>query len=449
MDISEPLEIKNRYQRHPNGFFRSGISAWKFNLLLSIAVIGVYNLPFWHAVLDAQTTGGLHTWVFIGALTILVTAGFNLLISLCSFHPVHKIITVALLLTAAITQYFTLAYGVVIDKTMMLNVFQTDPREFTELIDIHLLLYFTGFGFIPAYLVGKTQIIYGSRPQQLKHIGMAVAISFVVTVLVAMLFLKSFAPFFREHRELRFLLNPANVVYGTGSLIMKNLVSNHPLQKIGQDAQLSQEWRQHSRKTVLVIIIGETARAHNFSLNGYQRQTNPLLSKSGIFYFHNVASCGTATASSLPCIFSKYSRSDFNISTHRNHENLLDITLRAGLRTIWIDNNSGCKGLCTRIEHKAISNMDHAEMCNGSECFDEILVTELDQFLSLNTENAVVVLHQKGSHGPAYYLRVPEAFKRFTPVCESVELKECTQQEIVNTYGQHHSLHGLCAGTTH
>jgi lipid A ethanolaminephosphotransferase len=46
----------------------------------------------------------------------------------------------------------------------------------------------------------------------------------------------------------------------------------------------------------------------------------------------------------------------------------------------------------------------------------------------------LIVLHQMGSHGPAYHKRYPPAFRTFAPTCESSQLDACTEAEIGNTY---------------
>ena len=97
---------------------------------------------------------------------------------------------------------------------------------------------------------------------------------------------------------------------------------------------------------MLVLVVGETARAANFSLLGYARATNPELARLDVTAFSNVTSCGTSTEVSVPCMFSPYGRADYDERRIRNSEALLDVLVRAGYRVHWIDNQSGCKGVC-------------------------------------------------------------------------------------------------------
>ena len=103
-----------------------------------------------------------------------------------------------------------------------------------------------------------------------------------------------------------------------------------------------------ARPPLLLFVIGETARAANFSLNGYARPTNPELAAIGAVSFTAVTSCGTSTAASLPCMFSPLGRVDYG-ARKTETENLLDVAQRAGLAVLWVDNQAGCKGLCARV----------------------------------------------------------------------------------------------------
>jgi lipid A ethanolaminephosphotransferase len=187
---------------------------------------------------------------------------------------------------------------------------------------------------------------------------------------------------------------------------------------------------------VLVLVVGETARAANFSLFGYERDTNPELAKSDITAFSNVTSCGTSTEVSVPCMFSPYGRSDYDARRIRNSEGLLDVLARAGYIVKWIDNQSGCKGVCqgSGIEYERTKTSMAPDLCVDTECHDEILTRLLSQELAEVRSNTVFVLHMMGNHGPAYYRRYPPAFRRFVPDCQTAELRDCSREEVVNAY---------------
>jgi lipid A ethanolaminephosphotransferase len=191
---------------------------------------------------------------------------------------------------------------------------------------------------------------------------------------------------------------------------------------------------------VLVLVVGETARAANFSLLGYTRPTTPELEKLDVIAFRNVTSCGTSTEVSVPCMFSPFGRADYDERRIRNSEGLLDVLVRAGYAVKWLDNQSGCKGVCrgAGVEYRKLDAKSAPDLCEGDECHDGILVRGLEAELASVARNpardTVIVLHMMGNHGPAYFRRYPPGFRRFTPDCATAELRKCTRDQVVNAY---------------
>ena len=265
---------------------------------------------------------------------------------------------------------------------------------------------------------------------------MIVSISLVVMIGLLLIFYKSYASTFRGHRELRFFLTPLNYIQATNSYIKRKFSHTLAVAPLGTDASRGVLWKEQKRKTVTVIVLGETARAMNFSLNGYGRNTNPELSRQeGLINFTNVQSCGTATAVSVPCVFSALGRANYSESAAKSQEGLLDVLSHAGFGVLWRNNNSGCKGTCDRVEYENFAKPVAGEpLCNTEECYDEYLLKGLPERIRSSQKDMVIVLHQKGSHGPSYWKRYPDAFKRFGPVCETNELQKCSSEAIVNAY---------------
>ena len=56
-------------------------------------------------------------------------------------------------------------------------------------------------------------------------------------------------------------------------------------------------------------------------------------------------------------------------------------------------------------------------------------------------KGVVLVMHQMGSHGPAYFKRTPDAFKDFRPECESAALQSCELSSLINAYDNTRALH--------
>jgi lipid A ethanolaminephosphotransferase len=185
---------------------------------------------------------------------------------------------------------------------------------------------------------------------------------------------------------------------------------------------------------LVVLVVGETARAANWGLNGYARQTTPELAALDVINFPEVTSCGTSTETSLPCMFSPFRRQDYDERKIRGHESLLHLLDRAGVSVLWRDNQSGCKDVCSGLPTDQLDESADPVLCDGERCLDEILIDGLVAKISAVPGPLLVVLHQLGNHGPAYYRRYPDEFRRFIPACEAEDLSRCTKEEIVNAY---------------
>ena len=104
----------------------------------------------------------------------------------------------------------------------------------------------------------------------------------------------------------------------------------------------------------------------------------------------------------------------------------------------WIDNNTGCQGVCNRIPYESLANSKDPKYCAKGNCYDEILLdglqARIDKSFDENKKDKLIVLHLNGNHGPTYHKRYPKEFRKFTPACETNQLINCTQKEVVNAY---------------
>jgi len=407
-----------------------------FTFVVSSFIVGAYNLSFWRGFTRAIGGFQLGNIPLLLATFVILALVFNVVITLVAFRPLIKPVLALLLCVTSLAAYFMDQYGTAIDVAMIQNVFETNSMEAFELISWRMLLVFLLFGVLPSVFVWRTRLEFLPLRQDLIVKLLVVAGSLVVAVMLLLFFYKSYAPTFRGHRELRFLLTPVNYIQATNSFFKRKF--SHPLTvaPLGQDAVKGALWDGLSRRTVTVIVLGETARAMNFSLNGYQRETNPQLSKqTGLINFTNVQSCGTATAVSVPCLFSALGRDNYTETAAKSREGLLDVLSHAGFDVLWRNNNSGCKGACDRVEYEDWSKPVAGDpLCTAEECYDERMLKGLPDRIRAAKKDLVIVLHQKGSHGPAYWKRYPDAFKRFGPICETNELQKCQSESIVAAY---------------
>jgi len=403
---------------------------------LTLAVLaGVWlavlpNWPLWRALLALPETASPRGGLFVVAFGAMIAALMTALLALFAWRVTIKPAIAFLLLAAAFGAHFMGSYGVVIDTTMMTNVLQTDPREVRDLLSWRMLATIAVLAGPPLWWLWQVRVARaGWWPQAGRNLLGLVAALAVLAALVFSLFADLSATM-RNHRSMRYLINPVNSLYALGDLAAQSGAkpAGPPL-PIGLDARITPR-AAGILPPMLVMVVGETARADHFGLNGYARATTPELAALDVLSFRNVMSCGTSTATSLPCMFSHLGKSDYE-ARDRDHENLLDLVQRAGMAVLWIDNQAGCKGLCERVPH--------VDTCSGDDCMDDAMLQGLDDRLAAlpapaRERGVLIVLHQMGSHGPAYYKRSPPDRKPFMPECTTNVLQQCERGALVNGY---------------
>lgn len=412
-----------------------GFSTLTVGFVVSVYCVLMFNRPLLSTIISAHGVHSLHDYIFAASVAIFLLAVVNLVVSLAGFRFLFKAWLISLLLIGASAAYFETAYGVIVDRDMVRNVLETDPAEVAELFSAKLVLYVVMLGVIPSLMVAWTRIRYGSLLREFINKGLVLIVSLMVIGVVALAFYQDYASVFRNNRYVRFLVMPVGPVYASWSYFSHQRAQTpREVSVIGVDARLGASWTAGRKKVVTLLVVGETARAANFSLNGYGRDTNPYLAGQDVVFFSNVDSCGTATATSVPCMFALEGRRQFDPASARYEENVLDVVQHSGLDVLWRDNNSGCKGVCDRVEQEDLSRLAGNANCHDDECFDMVLMHDLEEKIAARENGIVIVLHQKGSHGPAYFQRAPQEFRKFTPVCQTNQLQECSRSEILNAY---------------
>jgi lipid A ethanolaminephosphotransferase len=371
--------------------------------------------------------------IFLVSLFALVWCLQALLLLLLPSRRAMLAATSALFILASASSYFSTRYGIVMNKDMLRNVFETDVGESRSLLSFDLIERILLLGVVPAMLVWRIRLpAMRWRTRLSKHafasLGALCICAFALGSAPA-----SYAVFFREHKPIRYSLLPAAPLTSAIGVLMDKRNADGPLINASGNAYRIES--PHPKPLVIVMIVGETARAANFQLGGYARPTNPELSGTpGIVYFSNIMSCGTATAISVPCMFSHFPRSAFDVDEAERHANLLDAAQAAGFAVEWRDNNSGCKGVCARVMNVTYDHSNDAAVCRESHCYDEVMIADLPERLATLTQDTLIVMHQIGSHGPAYAERYPPQFEKFKPACHVSQLQRCTAEEVVNAY---------------
>jgi lipid A ethanolaminephosphotransferase len=335
----------------------------------------------------------------------------------------------------AFATYFMAHYNVYVDASMMRNVLRTDFGEARELLAPMLVPYLLLYAVLPLLLLWRVRLVNRSllRATLVRLGAMLLAVLVAVGALLAVY--QPFVSLMRNRHEVRYLITPGNVVWSLGAvLVSETRTAAKPKQAIGLDAKPGPSWATRHKPMLVVLVVGETARAANWGLSGYARQTTPQLATLPVINFSDVTSCGTNTEVSLPCMFAPVGRRQYDEQSIRGSQGLLHVLARAGVAVHWRDNQSGCKGVCDGLTNDSVQGLNAPGLCSEGRCLDEGLLQGIDRRLDQAQGRQLLVLHQLGNHGPAYFRRYPASFARFTPACENEDLQHCTREEITNAY---------------
>lgn len=404
-------------------------------VVASVFFVLAANRPFFAAAIHGRDVIDIATWGFIIALGVLLASAHFVMMGLVANRWTLKPVLAVLVVATALASYFMARYSVYFDTTMVRNVLRTDIGEARELLSPALLPHLLLYAALPLVLLWRVRIV--NRPWWRATLFRAGALALAALAGVAALLATSqpFASLMRNRHEVRYLITPGNVVWALAAVLAKeSRAATRPLQPIGLDARPGPSWAERRKPMLMVLVVGETARAADWGLDGYARQTTPELAGLPVINFTDVTSCGTNTEVSLPCMFAPVGRRDYDERRIRGSEGLLHVLARAGVAVHWRDNQSGCKGVCNGLPNDSVAALNPRGLCSDGRCLDEGLLVGLDQRLAQAEGTQLLVLHQLGNHGPSYFRRYPSAFARFTPACESDDLQQCSREQIVNAY---------------
>ncbi|MCX7557360.1 phosphoethanolamine--lipid A transferase [Xanthomonadaceae bacterium JHOS43] len=388
------------------------------------------NAPFWSAL--AQTGAPFELRLALG---IALFALHGVLLGLFAWgRGLQPLLALLLVMTAAVNWYME-RYAAVFDVDMIRNVLQTDPTEAREMLDPGLLLHVALFGLLPATALLMLHLPRLPWQRELRNRALFLVGMGLLAAVVLGPFLQGTFTLMRSDPMLRYRITPGNYLISLGrALVQEEGVPSGPKQGVAADAHRITP-PAGRRPRAIVLVIGETVRGDHWGLNGYARQTTPLLAaRSDIVNFADVTACGTSTAVSLPCMFSPFGRAHYDRKAILAHETLLDVLARTGIEVLWRDNQAGCKGVCDRVENQSMAAQTEPDLCRAGRCFDEILLRGLAERIDASSGDLLVVLHPVGSHGPNYFERYPPEHERFQPACHSSVPSRCSREEVVNAY---------------
>ena len=412
--------------------FKLKLTSRTTTILLSFYFGYFLNMALIRFLFERIKIDSVGSFLFLLSLLLFIFVIYFVIFSVVLITKYSKILIAIFLLISAQINYLMFKLGVYIDADMVRNLFETNRQEVFDLITFSNFLWLLITGIIPTIIFTKyIKIEFKPLVNEVIDRIYSIAGTLVIVFLFGLANYKSYVSFIRSNREGRKLVNTLNYIYSLSKYLKSEYTDDQPFAIIDDSVKYVGK-NQH--KTLLIFVLGETARSANFSLGGYEKnKTNPLLSKQNIVYYDAVKSCGTATATSLPCMFSHLNRTNFNIKKAKNSENVLDLLSKAGYNVSWIGNyGTGCKSICDRIKHETVKK--DSTLCKGEYCRDEILLNSLNSKIQNLQDNSVIVLHTIGSHGPTYHERYSDRFKTFKPTCDTADIRKCGRESIVNTY---------------
>ena len=411
--------------------YRPAIGSVTLSIIVALYMLVAFNRTFWQHVVQAFN----YDYAPIIAIAVGVACLFIALTVTFSAKYFIKPVFIIFILSGSIASWFTDQFGTIIDRDMIANAVETTTAEASDLLSPLFFFHLFLTGIFPCLLILWVKV---------KHFPIIKKVLLNLSVIVPCLLIAVFCTLItsrqlistlREHNEIVRIVNP---VLPLGNAVKYVVRREHAktriFKQVGLDAKVVPYEPQNHRPRVMVVVAGETARADNFSLQGYDKETNPELKKRDIVYFPNTTSCGTATAQSLPCMFSPFPRKEFTVARAISTNSLPDILQNAGVNVEWWDNNTGSKGVADRVKTVSFYGRKDPAYCIDGECQDGIMLEQLTEWLDHIDHDSVLFIHQLGSHGPAYFERYPETFRRFRPDCRNTVFSECKPEEIRNAY---------------
>lgn len=396
---------------------KNNMKLTRFVLLLSFVNFLLFHYPFFSYVvnnIDYKSFNGILVIISLIILMMVLNAFiFSLIFQLSSYFG--KFLLTVFFIINAVAVYFINAYGVIIDESMVGNVLNTNYEESSNFFSIKLLIYILVGILLSVYII-KSKI----NKMPIRQFLSISALSLVIIIVLVFANASNWLWIDKNSKQLGGLAMPWSYTVNLSRFYIHQKNENEKAILL-PDAKIKDK-----KKSVVVLVIGESARKQNFSLYGYSKNTNPLLSKVSNLTHFDATSCATYTTAGLKCILEHSNSSDL-------YEILPNYLYRNDVEVVWRTTNWGEPPVPIKnYQTKADLMAD----CKGKDCdYDEVLLTGLkEQILASDKDKILIILHTNTSHGPSYNKKYPAQFERFKPVCTSVELGNCSQEELINAY---------------
>ena len=396
-------------------------AACVFNLI-------AFQVPLLQYALKVSDLTEVHGVIQIASLQVLqfcLLAMILFLFSTVSLILMKSAATI-LLFCNAFALYFMVSYGVEIDRSMISNIFNTDLRETVELLHVSMIPFILVLGFLPALTV----LLIGVRaPRRIWRL--AYCAGSIVLLTLWIIATSSTVLWYDKHASrMGSKILPWSYIINTARYFNREAMDNREQVLLPKAYFLTET---PLKKEVVILVIGEAARADRFAALGYERQTNPFTANQQLAAFPIGLSCATNTISSIACILT---HEGSNASSRTTFEPLPSYLKRHGIATLFRSNNSGPPPMDVDVYQ---TTAEILMGCKGADCplsrYDSALNWKLSERLAdMKADRIFVALHQSGSHGPAYHDKYPPNFEYFKPVCKTVQIAKCTEEELNNAY---------------
>ncbi|AZA84760.1 phosphoethanolamine--lipid A transferase EptA [Chryseobacterium lactis] len=397
---------------------KNSLKLSSFALLMSFLNFIFFHIPFFSFVFSKVDYKSLNGVAIIISLIILMLVANAFVFYLIFFlsRVVGKFLLVLTFIISSIAVYFINTYSVIIDESMIGNILNTNYEESSNFFSIKLIFYVLFLGILPGIYIIKVKI----STDPLKKFLITSSLTLLFMLIVVFANASNWLWIDKNSKTLGGLAMPWSYSVNT------SLFYIHEYKKNEKEILLPNATIQNNEKSVVVLVIGESARSQNFSLYGYGKNTNPLLSKEQNIHSFKATSCATYTTAGVKCILEHTNTDDL-------YEILPNYLYRNNVEVIWRTTNWGEPPVHIKNYQNKESLMSG---CKGKDCnYDEVLLSGLKEQIQASTKNKIlIVLHTSTSHGPTYSKKYPSRFETFKPVCNSVELGNCSQQELINAY---------------
>lgn len=394
------------------------ISLFAFSCVVSIGTLLLYNIPFFRYVADNTNEDAGGKMLLLASLLVIMLVLNFMMTYLVMFvlRAVGRGLLAVLSVINATAVYFIYTYNVIIDATTIENVFNTRYSEASGFFSWPLWLFILACGVVPALFCLLQPVVRGKA----RRLGLVCGGSLAVVLAVGALNIGQTLWISQHDTELGGLLQPWSYLVNTGR-VMSFSQDEQAVEIKLPDGKITDR-----EKTVVVLVIGESARKANFQLYGYARDTNPLLSKRAGLKVYQATSCATYTTAGTKAILEPQDSGDL-------YELLPNYAYRTGVDVSWRTSNWGEPPIHVP---EYLTNEELGEQYPGENVYyDAILQKGLRQRIeSSQKDKVLIVLHTSTSHGPKYANKYPKEFEVYRPVAQNVEEGEKNVGRLVNAY---------------